>query len=103
MGDSIGEDESEEGGLRLNFLSRALDGDWGGSGHGKQFVNHAMDTDTGDATGGVTDSLNGETKPDPAKLARSAIIKQVSVPLYFSPPSICSIQLRSNTCDFSRN
>ena len=37
-----------------------------------------MDADTSDATAGVGDSLNGETKPDPAKLAQSAIIKQVS-------------------------
>ncbi|XP_048239187.1 POU domain, class 6, transcription factor 1-like isoform X4 [Haliotis rufescens] len=33
-----------------------------------------MDTDSNDGT--VTESLNGETKPDPTKLAHSAIIKQ---------------------------
>jgi hypothetical protein len=34
-----------------------------------------MDADSNDGT--VTESLNGETKPDVAKLAQSAIIKQV--------------------------
>ncbi|KAK6166081.1 POU domain, class 6, transcription factor 1 isoform X2 [Patella vulgata] len=33
-----------------------------------------MDTDSNDGT--ATESLNGETKPDPAKLAQTAIIKQ---------------------------
>ena len=37
-----------------------------------------MDPDGADGGTVVTDSLNGETKPDPAKLAQSAIIKQVS-------------------------
>ena len=37
-----------------------------------------MDGDGSDVAAGVGDSLNGETKPDPAKLAQSAIIKQVS-------------------------
>lgn len=36
-----------------------------------------MDGDSNDE-GTVTESLNGETKPDPAKLAQTAIIKQVS-------------------------
>ena len=36
-----------------------------------------MDADASDSAAGVGDSLNGETKPDPAKLAQSAIIKQV--------------------------
>lgn len=34
-----------------------------------------MDVDSNDGT--VTEALNGETKPDAAKLAQSAIIKQV--------------------------
>jgi len=34
-----------------------------------------MDADSNDGT--VGESLNGETKPDAAKLAQSAIIKQV--------------------------
>ena len=34
-----------------------------------------MDADSNDGT--ATESLNGETKPDPAKLAQTAIIKQV--------------------------
>ena len=38
-----------------------------------------MDTDTTDATNGVGDSINGDTKHDHAKLAQQAIIKQVSV------------------------
>lgn len=37
----------------------------------------SMDGDSNDE-GTVTESLNGETKPDPAKLAQTAIIKQVS-------------------------
>ena len=36
-----------------------------------------MDPDGADGGSVVTDSLNGETKPDPAKLAQTAIIKQV--------------------------
>jgi hypothetical protein len=36
-----------------------------------------MDTDSNDGTG--TETLNGETKPDPAKLAQTAIIKQVGL------------------------
>lgn len=39
-----------------------------------------MDGDSNDE-GTVTESLNGETKPDPAKLAQTAIIKQVSCKL----------------------
>ena len=35
--------------------------------------------DSSDGPGSVSDSLNGESKPDPAKLAQTAIIKQVSL------------------------
>lgn len=45
----------------------------------------SMDGDSNDE-GTVTESLNGETKPDPAKLAQTAIIKQVS---YCSNTSVC--------------
>lgn len=41
------------------------------------FGGHRMDVDSNDGT--VTESLNGETKPDVAKLAQTAIIKQVRV------------------------
>lgn len=37
-----------------------------------------MDADSNDGT--VAEALNGETKPDVAKLAQSAIIKQVGEP-----------------------
>lgn len=40
----------------------------------------SMDGDSNDE-GTVTESLNGETKPDPAKLAQTAIIKQVRTPI----------------------
>lgn len=33
--------------------------------------------DSSDGPGSISDSLNGESKPDPAKLAQTAIIKQV--------------------------
>lgn len=52
-----------------------------------------MDGDTGDSTN-VTDAINGESKPDIAKLAQSAIIKQVSIlatkilPIWPKVPSI---------------
>ena len=36
-----------------------------------------MDVESADTT--VADALNGETKPDPAKLAQRAILKQVSL------------------------
>lgn len=38
---------------------------------------YTMDADSNDGT--ATEALNGETKPDVAKLAQSAIIKQVSL------------------------
>jgi hypothetical protein len=38
-----------------------------------------MDTENGD-TNSIAE-INGETKPDPAKLAQAAIIKQVEFPL----------------------
>lgn len=38
-----------------------------------------MDNEAADNSTGVADSLNGETKPDPAKLAQTAIIKQVGI------------------------
>ncbi len=47
-----------------------------------------MDGDTSDVTTGVVDSLNGETKPDPAKLAQSALIKQVSVWSIYTPYNV---------------
>ena len=43
-----------------------------------------MDTDSNDGTSPET--LNGETKPDPAKLAQTAIIKQVGALLFLVPP-----------------
>lgn len=52
-----------------------------------------MDTDANDTSTGVTDTLNGETKPDPAKLAQQAIIKQVGT--FFS--EFC---FQNNTTDF---
>ena len=42
-----------------------------------------MDTEATDSSTGVSDSLNGETKPDPARLAQTAIIKQVESPFAF--------------------
>ena len=52
-----------------------------------------MDPDGADGGSVVTDSLNGETKPDPAKLAQSAIIKQVSsiYNLFFIKISPCMV------------
>lgn len=38
-----------------------------------------MMDDTGDTGTGVNDGFNGDTKPDPTKLAHSAIIKQVGI------------------------
>ena len=52
-----------------------------------------MDPDGADGGTVVTDSLNGETKPDPAKLAQTAIIKQVSV-IHRSYLSVCQFVCR---------
>jgi len=54
---------------------------------------HDMDVDSNDGT--VTEALNGETKPDVAKLAQSAIIKQVilSYLLLLTSPSVPGVHL----------
>ena len=46
-------------------------------------VTSAMDSEATDSSTGVADALNGETKPDPARLAQTAIIKQVGAPFAF--------------------
>ncbi len=43
-----------------------------------------MMDDTGDTGTGVNDGFNGDTKPDPTKLAHSAIIKQVGIYYFYS-------------------
>ena len=102
MGDQLGAEDDDAPELRLPFLSRALDNDWAGSAHAKQLVAGAMDADTADANAGVADSLNGETKPDPAKLARTAIIKQVSGAGRAPPPSSLCLTHTANIHKFSK-
>lgn len=67
-----------------------------------------MDADSNDGT--ATESLNGETKPDPAKLAQTAIIKQdvmlsatstqsplATVSSVFTMPTVSSVSVANNT------
>jgi len=56
-----------------------------------------MDMD-GDSNDEVTaEALNGETKPDVAKLAQSAIIKQVSSAFHCSVP-LADVHIESAVC-----
>ncbi|CAI9735680.1 POU domain, class 6, transcription factor 1-like isoform X1 [Octopus vulgaris] len=67
-----------------------------------------MDVDSNDGT--ATESLNGETKPDPAKLAQSAIIKQdvmlsatstqsplATVSSVFTMPTVSNVSVANNS------